>query len=419
MSTSPKQTGVVRSIEDAKREEASARGPAEPRRMRRAGEEVQTAPMDAMGRLAGGIAHVFNNLLTAIACETELALARLALDDSARKHLREIEKVGARGAALARQLLAFSGRQALRPQVQQLNEVLTEMEDRLHRFVGDLVEVRVDLNPELDRVEVDREEMEQVILHIAANAREAMKEGGRFTIATSNVDVRPGNLTHPLRTSPGRYVLMTLSDTGPGMPEEVRSHVFEPFFTTKGGSSEMAGLGLSIAFGIVSQSGGHLLAESEEGKGSRFLIYLPSAEENALRFESNHEGERAEGRWETILLVDDEENVRNPLKEILETRGYRVLVAADAQQALRVSQDHAGPIHLMVTDILMGSKSGIELAEDLSYDRPEMKVLFATGYPASLTERPSLTDAEVPLLKKPFTGKDLAAKVREVLESGD
>jgi len=372
--------------------------------------------MDAMGRLAGGIAHVFNNLLTAMACETELALSRLPSDDPARKHLREIEKVGDRGAALARQLLAFSGRQVLHPRLLQLNHLLTGMEDRLRRFLGDDIELRMELHPDLDRVHLDGEQFEQVLLNLASNARDAMPDGGRLTLETLNMDARPPVPTpHPVRAVPGRGVLLRVSDTGPGMEEDVRRHAFEPFFTTKGG--EITGLGLSTAYGIVSQSAGQIVAESEPGEGSRFLIYLPSAEE--VRADGVAASE-TEGRdWETILIVEDEENIRKPLCQILAARGYNVLEAADAVQAVQVSQGHSGPIHLMVTDVLMQGMDGVELAERLSFKRPEMKVLFATGYPAGLAERPSLTRRDAPLLKKPFSGRELAAKVREVLESGD
>jgi CheY-like chemotaxis protein len=374
--------------------------------------------MDAMGRLAGGIAHVFNNLLTAMACETELALSRLASDDPARKHLREIEKVGDRGAALARQLLSFSGRQVLHPRLLQLNHLLTGIEDRVRRFLGDDIELRMELHPDLDRVQLDGEQFEQVLLNLASNARDAMPEGGRLTFETLNVDARPGiHAPQALRANPERGVLLRVSDTGLGMEEDVRRHAFEPFFTTKGG--EITGLGLSTAYGIVSQSSGQIVVESEPGKGSRFLVYLPSAED-ASRAEGAA-GSETEGRgdWETILIVEDEENIRKPLLQILANRGYNVLEAADAVQAVQVSQGHSGPIHLMVTDVLMQGMDGVELAERLSFKRPEMKVLFATGYPAGLAERPSLTRGDAPLLKKPFSGRELTAKVREVLESGD
>lgn len=414
MRTHAQNTGLVRAVEDLPREDASSGKTAETRRLFRSGEEIagQTQNMDAMGRLAGGIAHVFNNLLTAIAFETELALTRLPVDDPARKHLREIEKVGERGAALARQLLAFSGRQVLQPKIVQLNHLLTGMEERLRRFLGDDIELRLDLHPDLDRVNVDAEQFEQVLLNLAANARDAMPDGGRLTLETQNADVQAGGHAHPLRAHPGRYVVLKVSDTGPGMQEEVRRHAFEPFFTTKGG--EITGLGLSTAYGIVTQSGGHIMADSEPGRGSRFFLYLPSADasgEAALAEE--------EGNWQTLLVVEDEENIRKPLVQILEGHGYKVLEAADGDEAIRVSQSHPGPIHLMVTDLLMQGMDGVELAERLSFKRPEMKVLYATGYPAGVAERPSLTNESTQVLKKPFSGRELAAKIREVLESGD
>ncbi|MFL6202403.1 MAG: ATP-binding protein [Thermoanaerobaculia bacterium] len=382
-------------------------------------EASQDRGMEAMGRLAGGIAHVFNNLLTAISCEVELALTRLPADEPARKNLREIERAGERGAALARQLLTFSGRQVLQPRLSQLNNLLTGLEDRIRHIVGDAIEVKMALDPDLHRVQIDGPQIEQAILNLVTNARDVMPQGGRLTLETRNVEIRPGNPihppTHPLRSAPGHWVELKVSDTGPGMEEEVRRRVFEPFFTTKQGG-EVAGLGLSTTYGIINQSGGHILAEGEPGQGSRFLIFLPSAEQPA---DADAPGGINGKPWETILLVDDEENVRRPLSEIMKSHGYNVLEAADGAQALEVSQQHSGPIHLMVTDILMGSMSGVELAEKLSYDRAEMKVLFATGYPAGLAEGSGLDGEDAHLIKKPFTGKDLAAKVREMLESAD
>ena len=407
MRTHPNNTNpVVRPVEDLR--------PAEARRLARQNEDLpeQAQNMDAMGRLAGGIAHVFNNLLTAISMETELALARLPSDDPARKHLREIEKVGQRGASLARQLLAFSGRQVLHPKVVQLNHVLTGVEERVRRFLGNEIELRMELYPDLDRVAVDAEQFEQVIMNLVSNARDAMPEGGRLILETTNVDSLPVNAQAVQR--PGRWVLLKVSDTGPGMADDVRRQAFEPFFSTKGGM-EITGLGLSIAYGIVAQCGGQILADSEPGSGARFHIYLPSAEQSAAE---GAEAGREVGDWETILIVEDEENVRKPLVQILGNRGYNVLEAADAAEAIEISQRHTGPIHLMVTDILMDGLSGVELAERLSFRRPEMRVLFATGYPAGLTEGANI-GGDANLLKKPFSGRELAAKVREILERAD
>ena len=390
------QSKTIRAVEDHLPQE-------EMRRLLRQGDEAaaQNRGMEAMGRLAGGIAHVFNNLLTAISCEVELALTRLPPDEPARKHLREIERAGERGAALARQLLAFSGRQVLQPRLCQLNNLLTGLEDRIRNIVGDSIDMKMSLDPDLHRVQIDSPQIEQAILNLVTNARDAMsQDGGRLTIETRNVE---------------QWVELKVSDTGPGMTEEVRRRVFEPFFSTKPGG-EITGLGLSTTYGIISQSGGRILAESEPGAGSSFLVLLPSAEQPA---DADQPGGVNGKPWETILLVEDEDNVRRPITEILKGRGYNVLEAADGAQALEISQQHNGPIHLMVTDILMGSMSGVELAEKLSYDRAEMKVLFATGYPAGLAEGSGLDGEDAHLIKKPFTGKDLAAKVREMLESAD
>jgi two-component system cell cycle sensor histidine kinase/response regulator CckA len=375
---------------------------------------VQTQSMEAMGRLAGGIAHVFNNLLTAISCEVELALTRMPPDEPGRKHLREIERSGERGAALARQLLAFSGRQVLQPKLVQLNNLVSDLEDRMRHILGDSTELKLIFDPDLQRVQADPGQIEAAILNLVTNARDAMPQGGRLTLETRNLEIRPGSPAHPLRSRPGQWVELEVSDTGPGMAEDVRMRVFEPFFSTKQGG-EITGLGLSTAYGIVNQSGGLLHVDSEPGNGSRFHLYLPSAEQPADASSPGVNGQP----WETILLVDDEENVRRPLSQILASHGYKVLEAADGAQAIEVSQKHSGPIHLMVTDILMGAMSGVELAEKLSYDRAEMKVLFATGYPAGLAEGSGLDGDDANLIKKPFTGKDIAAKVREILEGAD
>lgn len=411
---------AVHAVEDlprAEREENAEGGrTAEPRRLvEPSAPREQAYGMEAMSALAGGVAHVFNNLLTAIGFETELALTHLPAEAPARKHLREIEKVGERAAELARQLLAFSGSQVLQPRPVQLNVLLRDLGESLHRFLGDAIQIETDLEPDLEPVQVDPEQFEQVLMSLASNARDAMPEGGRLTLRTANAELKASDLINPWRTSPGRYVLLEVSDSGPGMKEEVRRRIFEPFFTTKQ-SNEVAGLGLSTVYGVVNQSGGQILAESEPGQGSSFLIYLPVP--GTGRAAAETPGTTAEP-WETILLVEDEENVRKPQVEILAARGYQVLEAANAADAMALCRRHQGPIHLMVTDILMNGMSGVELAERLAFERPEMKVLFATGYPAGLAERASLAQEDAPLLKKPFTGRALVAKVREVLESGD
>lgn len=374
------------------------------------GDEAPARSADATSALAGGIAHVFNNMLTAIACETELAMLHLPSDHPARKHLAEIENVGERGAALARQLLAASGRQVLHPKLFQVNDLLRDMEETVKRLLGDTIELKTVLASDLARVEADPRQIEQAILQIATNARDAMPDGGRLVVETSNVTPEDGPRAEAV---PGA-VAIRISDSGVGMEEHVRRHAFEPFFTTKHGV-EASGLGLATVYGVVAQSGGTVTVDSEPGRGSTFTIVLPAAEPAARP----GDGRTASDVWQTILLVEDEDNVRKPLAEILGSRGYRVLEAAHGREAVQVSQRHQGPIHIMVTDILMGDMSGVELADRLSFQRPEMKVLYATGYPAGVAERPSLTNENTPLLKKPFSGRELAAKIREVLDSGD
>ena len=411
----PDNVRPLRPVDDPPaREEREA--PRRPKASLQARDKAQS--MDAMGAFAGGIAHLITNLLTAVGFETELALEGLAPDHPARKHLREIEKIGERGAAVARQLLAFSGSQVLHPRTVDLNGLLAEMAEPLRRLVGHEVEVEVALAPDLDRVHVDPQQIEQALLSLASAARDGMaqeEKQGKLRLATENVELTAADLVNPLRNAPGRYVLVSLADTGPGLTEEVRRRMFEPFFNAEpGGAEAAAGLGLASVYGVVTQSGGQILAEGEPGRGTTFRIYLPSVERPAAGA-----GPGSGEVWETILLVEDEDNVRKPLAEILGGRGYTVLEAADAAQASEICETHAGPIHLMVTDILLGGVSGVELAEQVAFRRPEMKVLFATGYPAGLAERPSLAGEDTPLLKKPFSGRTLAAKVREVLEKPD
>jgi two-component system cell cycle sensor histidine kinase/response regulator CckA len=407
--STPDNLRVVRALEDRpEREETArlARLPAEPPAPAALG-------MEAMGMLAGGIAHVFNNLLTAIGFETELALVHLPADDPARKHLREIERVGERGAGLARQLLAFSGSQVLKARPLQVNGMLLEMEEGLRRLLGEGIELERELDPDLAWIEADREQLGQVVLNLVTNARDALPDGGRVTLKTANVELSARDLAWPARpgpAAPGPYVLLAVGDNGPGMREEVRRRVFEPFFSTKAGS-EPAGLGLSTVYGIVLQSGGQVTVESAPGQGTTFFVYLPATPAGG----AEHAGEE---NWETLLLVEDEENIRRPQAEILASHGYRVLEAAGGAQAIALCQSYTGPIHLMITDVLMAGMDGVELAERVAFLRPEMKVLFATGYPMSLAEpRGRLAAADAPLLKKPFTGRALATKVREVLES--
>jgi len=373
--------------------------------------------MEAMGRLAGGIAHVFNNLLTAISCEVELALTRLPADEPARKHLREIERAGDRGAALARQLLAFSGRQVLQPRLSQLNNLLAGLEDRIRHILGDSIEVKMSLDPDLHRVQIDAPQVEQAILHLVTNARDAMPEGGRLTLETRNVE-------NPLRSAPGHWVELRVSDNGPGMSEEVRRRVFEPFFSTKQGG-EVTGLGLSTTYGVITQSGGQVLAESEPGNGSSFLVLLPSAE---LPADADAPGGINGKPWETILLVDDEDNVRRPLSEILKSRGYNVLEASDGAQALEICQQHSGPIHLMVTDVLLtGPLNGVELSEQLNEvaqrnlerNRARLRCRSFELVAADVLEYEIPDDVTVAFFANPFRGATFATVIERLLESLD
>ncbi|HYX22761.1 MAG TPA: ATP-binding protein, partial [Thermoanaerobaculia bacterium] len=365
--------------------------------------------VEAIGRLAGGIAHSFNNLLAAIAFQCELLDERLDEGDGRRVHLEEIREAEERAAALASQLLAFGRRQVLQPRVLRLNELIREMQPMLQRLIGEHIRLETRLDPADGALHVDLGQLEQVILNLVVNARDAMPEGGSLLLATENVEIteteartelaEEGGATLP----PGSYLKLTVADTGIGITPEAREHLFEPFFTTKE-RGQGTGLGLATVHGIVHQSGGRIHVESEPGQGSRFTILLPRAAEapEALRKPAGRPARRSRGGSEVVLLVEDETNIREPAVEILEGRGYRVLAARDAAQALALAREHPGPIHILVTDVIMPGLSGSQLAAQLSALRPEMRVLYISGYPEDSIAHHGVLDPEQHFLQKPF-----------------
>jgi PAS domain S-box-containing protein len=372
---------------------------------------AEAEKMEAIGRLAGGVAHDFNNLLTVITGYAEILLAR----DGDAEEIAEIARAARQAAALTRQLLAFSRRQVLHPRVLDLNEIVAGMETMLQRIIGDDVSVGIGLAPDLAPVEADRAQIERVILNLAANARDAMPDGGALTIETANVDVDEQQVSsHGGEGSAGPHVLLAVSDTGHGMDEEVAKHLFEPFFTTKAAGTG-TGLGLATVFGVVKQSGGGIYVYTEPGRGTTFKIYLPAAAAPAAAAEAAAEPEPQRGT-ETVMVVEDDEGVRDLVRVMLEANGYEVLTVEDADEAARVCSERAGGVDLLLTDVMMPDVNGRVLAERLGALSPSMRILFMSGYSDEAVHRHGLLGDSAAFLEKPFTERTLAAKVREVLD---
>jgi PAS domain S-box-containing protein len=378
----------------------------------------QSQKMEAVGRLAGGIAHDFNNLLMVISGYSEFLLERVGPDPALRGPAQEIAGAAQRASSLTRQLLAFSRKQMMAPKILDLNEVVTENLKMLTRVIGEDIDLVMIPEATLGAVRADAGQIDQVIMNLAVNARDAMPSGGKLTIETSNVslDEEYSRFHAPLR--PGDYVMLTISDTGMGMDSETQSHIFEPFFTTKG--LKGTGLGLSTVYGIVKQSGGYIWVYSESGKGTTFKIYLPRVSERAESHavvSSTEPAAVTEPGTETLLLVEDETNLRYLARQFLEKQGYRVIEAADGAVAMQIAVAHEGVIHLLLTDVIMPGMNGRELAQRISEIRPNTKVLYMSGYTENVIGHNGTLDAGVRLLQKPFTLRELKSKVREVLDS--
>ncbi len=374
----------------------------------------QAQKMEAVGMLAGGIAHDFNNLLTIITGYSQLILNGLPAHDSNRAGIEQIMKAGERAAALTRQLLTFSRRQVLQPKVLEVNKLVGGLGAMLHRMIGEDVELRLVLAPDVGRVNADPGQIEQVIMNLAVNSRDAMPRGGALTIETSNVTLDEEYVRRHMAVRPGRYVLLAVSDNGAGMDAQTRAHLFEPFFTTKG-QGRGTGLGLSIVFGIVKQSGGNIEIYSEPGRGTSVKVYLPRVDQGEV-MEAEYPAATPRGT-ETILLVEDEDMVRKLVRETLEREGYKLLDAAGPLEAQKIVHEYRGPIHLMITDVVMPKLSGRELADRVSDARPEMKVLYMSGYTDNAVVASGVLNTQMAFLQKPFTPSALARKVRQVLEA--
>jgi two-component system cell cycle sensor histidine kinase/response regulator CckA len=378
---------------------------------------LQAQKMEAVGRLAAGIAHDFNNLLTAIYGSTELLLGGLSADDERREDVQEIKKAAERAAALTRQLLAFSRQQVLAPQILDLNTVVADVERMLRRLIGEDIEFRSVLAPGLGAVQADPGQVEQVIMNLVVNARDAMPRGGQLAIETANAELDDVYAERHIAVRPGRYVMLAVSDTGIGMNADTKARIFEPFFTTKE-KGKGTGLGLATVYGIVKQSSGYIWVYSEPGQGTTFKVYLPRVEAAAEPPAPKPVAPASLRGTETVLVAEDEEAVRNLTRRVLEGHGYAVLAARDGEEALRLATEHAGPIHLLLTDVVMPSMSGRQLAERLVSARSEMKVLYLSGYTNDAIVHHGMLDPGIAFLQKPFTPEALVRKLREVLDSG-
>jgi CheY-like chemotaxis protein len=371
--------------------------------------------MEAVGRLAGGMAHDFNNLLTVIRGYSELLLGRLGPADAMRKDVEEVKKAADRASGLTRQLLAFSRRQFVAAKVVDLNSLVANMDGMLRRLIGeDLIELSTELDSSAGAIRADPGQIEQVIMNLVVNARDAMPNGGRLTIETRNVTIEEEVRLDAVGVAQGSYVLLAVRDNGHGMDAETRSHLFEPFFTTKE-KGKGTGLGLSTVYGIVKQSGGSITVESAPGRGTTFRIFFPRVAQEAPGLGGTIDAiDSVRGR-ETVLLVEDEPAVRGLVHETLRLHGYTVLAARHGIEALLTSAKYGGPIHLLLTDVVMPQMSGPEVAEKLLTVRPGIKVLYMSGYPDHPVFEQGGVSRETGFLPKPFSPHVLVQKVREVL----
>jgi len=374
----------------------------------------QSRKMEAVGRLAGGIAHDFNNLLTIITGYTELALSRPTVAPEIRSDIERIENAASRAAGLVRQLLAFSRRQVLQPKIIDLNGVVLNLDKLLRRLMDDNVEMVTRVAETVGTVKADPAQLEQVIMNLVVNARDAMPNGGRLVVETSDADLDAGYAENHASVKPGRYVMLAVSDTGVGMDRRTIAHIFEPFYTTKE-SGRGTGLGLSTVYGIVKQSGGYIWVYSEPGKGSTFKVYLPRVDGPVEETNAAQPRALSQRGAETILLVEDEEEVRGLIHSVLAEHGYDVIPARDPQHAEQLAATYAREIHLLLTDVVMPGTSGRELAARITPHRPGIRVLFMSGYTENVITSGGMLEKGLAFLQKPFTPAVLVEKVREVL----
>ncbi|HEU4836443.1 MAG TPA: ATP-binding protein [Pyrinomonadaceae bacterium] len=379
---------------------------------------LQSQKLEAVGRLAGGISHDFNNLLTVILGYSDIMKRNLQDGHPLRRNVEEIVRASERAASLTRQLLAFSRKQVMQPKVFDLNTVVSDLEKMLRRMIGEDIELRVGLRDELDHIKADPVQLEQVIMNLVVNARDAMPRGGKLSIETNNVYLDEAYAREHVSVVPGDYVMLAISDTGCGMNEETRLHIFEPFFTTKE-QGKGTGLGLSMVYGIVRQSGGNIWVYSEEGRGTTFKVYFPRVTAHADEYKRTSGGLDGPRGSETILLVEDAELVRNLARQVLEGAGYRVLEAASPEAAITLCEKINGDkIDLLLTDVIMPGMSGNDMSRILLAKQPGMPVLYMSGYTDDAIVQHGVLEPGINFLQKPFTPGALALKVREVLDAG-
>jgi len=374
----------------------------------------QSQKMEAVGRLAGGVAHDFNNLLTIINGYAQMALDIAGPESPLSEAIQEILRAGDSAAALTSQLLAFSRRQVVQPRVVDLNSLVSGMDKMLHRLIGEDIDLVTVLGKGLPQVKVDPGQFQQVIMNLAVNSRDAMPGGGRLTIETAAVSLNPDFNPGPPALPRGEYTLLIVSDTGKGMSEDTLAHLFEPFFTTKG-KGKGTGLGLSTVYGIVKQAGGDVTVSSILDQGATFRIYLPAVQETPASDAGDRKAARRTGT-ETVLLAEDDAGLRKLVHDVLRSHGYTVLEAAGAEQALSLCKAHSGPIHLFLSDVIMPRMGGRELAENVIALRPDIRVLYMSGYTAEALPRAIFEERGFTFLQKPFTPEMLLERVRQALE---
>ncbi|MBN2328106.1 MAG: response regulator [Candidatus Omnitrophica bacterium] len=369
-----------------------------------------------MGKLAGGVAHDFNNLLTVIQGYSEMALECCQPEETIHHYLEEIKKAASRAESITRQMLAFSRRQIIQPQVLDVNSIILNLGKMLNRLIGENIEMRTLLNKKLNPVKVDPNQLEQVIINLAINARDAMPHGGTITLETRNAVIHDQYAQQHIGVSPGEYVLLSISDTGCGMDKDTQTHIFEPFYTTKG-KGEGTGLGLPMVYGIVKQNKGNITVYSEVGKGSVFNIYFPAFHDEAKPLQSPEKIQTPPHGSETILLVEDETSVLHLVEQILRDLGYSVLCADTIEKARQLFETHQNDIALLLTDVIMPRLSGRRLAEQLAGKKPSLKVLFMSGYTDDNIVRHGVLEKGIAFIQKPFNAVDVALKIRAVLDS--
>ncbi len=376
---------------------------------------IQAQKMEAVGQLAGGVAHDFNNLLTVIMSYSSMLLADMGADDAVRGDIQEISDAAGRAAALTRQLLAFSRKQVLQMRAVNVNAVVTDVERMLRRLIGEDILLTTHLDPDLALINADPGQLEQVLINLAVNARDAMPGGGDLTITTDNAELSDEHGERHLGAAPGTYVMLAVTDTGSGMTKDVQQRLFEPFYTTKG-VGKGTGLGLATVHGIVKQSGGDVYVYSELGHGTTFKVYFPRlTTAEPVTITTEHRAITPSGS-ETVLLAEDDEAIRTLGARVLGTLGYNVLVARTGGEALRIVAEHKGQIDLIATDVVMPEMNGSQLVEKVLEARPGIRVLFMSGYTDDEVMRRGVIDGQTAFLQKPFTPDLLAHKVREVLD---